>query len=198
MRTGLIALVAAACLVGAAADVQRPLQAAQGGKQAVPEPPPFTPERETAALEFVGKHHAELSGLLAGLKELKRDEYELAIRELFQTRERLAAIRTGDEGLYGLMLEIWQVESQVKVLAARHAVAAKPDAMVEQEIKDLLYKQVDLQRRIVEHNRDKVLKSLEGMNANIELLKNKREEFVERRLQGLIRMRAKGAREAAP
>jgi hypothetical protein len=188
-------LIGAACAAAApAGETPQPAK----GKTAMPEPPPFTPQREAAALEFVRLHHAELGGLLARLQELKREEYELAIRELFQTRERLAAIRAGDEALYALTLEIWQVESQVKVLAARLAVAATGDPKLESEIKELLYKQVDLQRRIVEHNRDKVLKTLEAMNANVKLLSEKRDEFVERRLQNLIRIPAKRAENPAP
>jgi hypothetical protein len=194
-----VILIAAVCAAAApAGDAPQAAKGGHQGKSAMAEPPPFTPERETAALEFVGRHHAELGELLARLKELKRDEYESAIRELFQTRERLAAIRAGDEPLHALMLEVWQVESQIKVFAARHAVAARPDPKLEQEIKDLLYKQVDLQRKIIEHNRDKSLKTLEAMNANIKLLSEKREEFVERRLQNLIRISPKAAKNATP
>lgn len=44
-------------------------------------------------------------------KEVKREAYDQAIRELFHNRERLALIRAGDERQYALALEIWQVES---------------------------------------------------------------------------------------
>jgi hypothetical protein len=168
------------------------------GKSGAPEPSPFTPERETAALEFVAKHHAELGRLLTRLKELNREDYERAVRELFATRERLAAVERTDERQYPWALELWQVESQIKLLAARHAYAAKPDPATEAELKQLLYRQVDLQRQIIEHNRDRALESIKGMNDNIKLLQDKRDEFVERRLQGLIRIPAAAAAQAAP
>ncbi len=193
-------LLSVRLLTSVAAAEGEPVKISGGaGKIApIPEVPPFTPQRETAALGFVAQHHSELGALLARLKEVKREEYEQAIRELFHTRERLALIRAGDERQYALALEIWQVESQIKVLAARHAVAAKQDLELEQELKRLLYNQVDLQRQIVEHNRDKVLKSLEAMNANVQLLKDKREEFVQRRMQSLIRIPAKAGKNATP
>lgn len=73
---------------------------------------PFAPQREAAAWEFVALHHSELGVLPTWFKEVKREAYDQAIRELFHNRERLALIRAGDERQYILALEIWQVESQ--------------------------------------------------------------------------------------
>ena len=67
--------------------------------------PAFTPELETASLEFVRRHHPELSAVLGQLKGLKRDEYEQAVREITKTTEKLAMLKAADERLYELSLE---------------------------------------------------------------------------------------------
>lgn len=189
--TLLISVLTIAASVGFGAEKQSvaPPPASTGGKNVIPEPPPFSPEREAKALEFVRRHHPDLNPVLQRLKGLNRTEYEQAIRELYQTSERLAAMKPLDETLHGLMLEAWKVDSEIKLLAARYSVAAQKDPTVEARLKELLYRQVDLQRRQVEHNRDRALATLKGMEANIKLLADKREEFVQRRFQNLIQVR---------
>ena len=155
------------------------------GNAQVAELPAFTPDREAAALEFVAQHHPELSAVLAQLKGLKRDEYEQAIRELAQTREKLATLKQADKDLHGLMLDAWKSDSQIKLLAARLAFAKGPDAALVAELKALLYKQVDLQRQIVEHNHRRAQATLQAMETNIKWLKDNRDQLVERRLQNL-------------
>jgi hypothetical protein len=196
-RFAAVATVLAICLCIPAFGADPPARS-DGAKPKEAELPPFTAERESAALEFIRRHHSELEAVLAGLKNLKREEYEQAIRELWQTREKLSVIKTSDETLHDLMLEVWRLDSQAKLLAARLVFEARQGPLLVGELKSLLYKQVDLQRRIVEHNRDRVLASLEEMNANIKLLTEKREEFVERRLQNLTRTSAKRGAQPSP
>lgn len=198
--TFLISAVTMAANVALAAEKPgtAPLPIATGGKVAMPELPRFSPEREATALEFVGRHHPELVPVLQRLKGLNRDEYEQAIRELVQTNERLTAIKPLDETLHGLMLEAWKVDSEIKLLAAKYSVAMQKDPAVEAQLKALLYRQVDLQRRQVEHNRDRAAATLKGMEANIKMLADKREEFVQRRFQNLIQVRAQPPRRTQP
>jgi len=198
--TLLISVLAMTASVGFAAEKHgaAPHPTATGGKNAMPEPPPFSPEREAKALEFVGRHHPDLAPVLQRLKGLNRAEYEQAIRELFETSERLAVMKPLDEALHGLMLEAWQVDSEIKLLAARYSVAARKDPAVEARLRELLYRQIDLQRRQVEHNRDRALATLKGMEANIKLLADNREEFVQRRFQNLIQVRKQPAGPAHP
>jgi hypothetical protein len=169
-----------------------------GGPKAPVELLPFTPERETAALRFVQEHHPELSDVLTRLKTFSREQYEQAVRQLFQESEKLAAVKTQDDKLHELMLEYWKVNSRIEVLAARLAHARDRDAVLEAELKTLLYRQADLQRQMIEHNRQRTLAALKVMEANIKLLEEKREEMVERRFRTLTSGAAKsGARPKA-
>jgi hypothetical protein len=156
--------------------------------------PAFTPQRETAALEFVAQHHAELSEVLTRLKKLSRDQYEQAIHQLSQEAEKLATVRANDEKLHELMLEAWKVKSRIEVLGARLACAKEKDPALEAELKKLLYRQVDLHRLTIEHNRERTLAMLKVMETNIKLLADKREEMVERRFRTLTG----GKKSAAP
>lgn len=165
------------------------LQAAP--KAAIPLPP-FTPANEAAALQFVEKQHPELGEVLGRLRALNRDQYEQAIRQIYQDSARLAMIMTGDEKLHGLMLDAWKVNSRIEVLAAQLATSKEKDPTQQEALKQLLFRHVDLQRQVVEHNREKLLESLKGMEANIKLLEEKREEMVDRRFRNLI-----GPRKAA-
>jgi hypothetical protein len=155
--------------------------------------PPFTPEREAAALQFVAQHHPELGEVLARVKTLNRDQYQQAIRELFLEAEKLAAVKEKDEGLYQLLLEAWKVKSRIEVLAAQIACTREKDARLEAELKKLLYRQVDLHREQVEYNRERTLATLKVMEANIKLLQEKRDEMVDRRFRILTGGKKAGA-----
>jgi hypothetical protein len=170
---------------------------AQAGPPGGAELPAFTPEREAAAMQFVGRHHPELAGVLTALKATKSAEYEQAVRELSQVAERLALIRPADETQYDLMLQAWINNSNAELLAARIACSAESPPALEEELKRLLSRQVDLQIQIVEHNRQKAAKSLEAMDASLRALEDGRGTMVERRYRMLTRA-AKPAATAKP
>jgi hypothetical protein len=170
------------------AEGDAPKTRSSARKPTGPELPAFTPEREISALEFVREHHPELGEVLTGLKTLKPEEYEQAIREIFQTQQRLAAVKGGDEKLYELLREAWTVNSRIELLAARLACAREKNVTLESELKRLLYKQVDLQRQQVEHNRERLLASLKNMEANLTWLAENRESLVEKRFRNLTRV----------
>jgi hypothetical protein len=169
-----------ALLIGAAGLWN--LQAFGRPKQPV-ELPAFTTERETAALRFIAEHHPELGEVLARLKTLNREQYEQAIRQLSHERDKLTNVQPNDEKLYELMLEAWKVNSRIEVLAARIANLQEKDPKLEAQLKDLLFRQVDLHRLTVEHNRERTLATLKVMEANIKHLQENREEIAERRFR---------------
>jgi hypothetical protein len=161
-----------------------PLTAAAGPPA---ELPAFTPQREQSALAFVAEHHPELSKVLAGLKQADREQYEQAVRELFQTSDRLAMLKGSDEILYGLMLDGWKTQSRAQVLAARIACAAERDPALEAELRGLIAKKVDLELQTIAHNRDRTLKVVEGLENSLKQLEANREEIIERRINALTR-----------
>ncbi len=98
------------------AKVKRPRKAAQ-------EPPlPMTPEREAAALDFVKSHHPELVALLDQLKAKDRRQYDVVVRDLFRTSERLATMHANDLSRYEIALRAWKLKSRIQVLAVAQAL----------------------------------------------------------------------------
>ncbi len=79
----------------------------------------MTPEREAAALDFVKSHHPELIALLDQLKAKDRRQYDVVVRDLFRTNERLATMQANDLPRYEIALQAWKLKSRIQVLAAR-------------------------------------------------------------------------------
>ena len=80
---------------------------------------PVSPKREAAAVLFAKQHHAELAELLDRLKASHPEQYIKAIRELDRTRDKLEKQRERDADRYAILLREWQVDSRVRLLAAR-------------------------------------------------------------------------------
>jgi hypothetical protein len=191
MMVGLLLMLPGNDAAGQAGAEDPP--AAKAVNPTQPELPPFTSEREAAAQRFLAEHHPELGQVLDQLKTLSREQYEQAIRELSQAIQRMTLVRTKDQQLYELQLSAWKVNSQIEVLAAWLASSSQPDAELEAELKSLLYRQVDLQRQQVEHNRRRTLATLQSMEASIQWLQENRDQLAERRFQNLIQVRHKMA-----
>lgn len=165
--------------------------------------PPFTPQREQAALEFVAQHHPELSSVLVRLEHANRGQYEQAIRELFDTRRRLSLVKPKDEALYDLLLEGWKTQSRAEVLAARLAFAKEENPVLEDELRALIARKVELERQTIEHNRQKTLQMLEGMQKSLDWYDENRDTIIQRRIKSLTNRSKKSgvrppAKKAAP
>lgn len=173
--TAVVAVVACLAAVGFADGPKRPVL------------PEFTPDRETAALEFVEQHHAELAAVVKRLKSVNREQYEQAVRELFAQVDNLARIKPGDEELYDLMLAAWKVNSRIEVLAARLSCAKSRDEQLEEQLKELIHERLGFERSMVEHRRKRLLESLEKVEVSLKWFDENSERVAERRFQTLLR-----------
>jgi hypothetical protein len=167
LLTGLGFMVLIMPLVAVATEpTQNPPAVAPAKPAKAPERAPLTPEREAAAITFVRQHHAELVNLLNQLKESKPAEYQTAIRELFQTSERLAQLREQDPQRYELELAAWEVKSRLQLLAARSTMSA--DKSFEDQLHTALVEQADLRLKLMRLERDRTADRLAKLNKNIE------------------------------
>jgi hypothetical protein len=157
-----------------------------------PERAPLTPEREAAAVTFVRQHHPELVDLLNQLKESKPAEYQTAVRELFQTSERLAQLREQDPQRYELELAAWKVKSRLQLLAARSTMSA--DKSFEDQLHTALTEQADIRLKLMKLERDRTADRLEKLNKNIEQYQSSEAAQVERQFELLLK-RISGSRE---
>ena len=141
----------------------------------------MTPEREAAALTFVQQHHPELTRLLEHLKNKSSVEYARAIRDLFQTSERLAKVRERDTQRYELELQLWKTKSRSDLLAARLQVKESPK--LRDQLQQALADKEDAQIRLLELERDRLAERLKALEANIQARNAGKQESVEQRLK---------------
>ncbi len=152
----------------------------------------ITPEREAAAITFVREHHSELVDLLNHLKETKPAEYQKAIRELFQTSERLAQLREQDPQRYDLELEAWKVKSRIQLLAARSTMSG--DKSLEEQLHSALSEQADIRLRQMKLERGRVAERLHKLDKNIDDYQHGEAADVQRQFERMLKQ-ISGSRE---
>lgn len=153
--------------------------------KAAPAPIILTPEREAAAIQFVREHHPELVDLLKGLKQTNAAQYQAAVRQLFQTSERLAKIHETDPQRYELELKLWQIKSRIQLLAARSSVSRDPE--IESQLRAALAEQAQVQLQELQMERDRAAARLKKLDASIEQFQSNRQRNTENQFNVLLR-----------
>lgn len=109
----------------AEAKQQPATQADRNGEHAEKE----SADEEQRVLSFVGTHQPKLLELMKFLKQKQPGQYEQALREMSRAQVRLESLAKRDQDLYAIELELWQIRSQLRLLAAEISVA--PEAKQE-------------------------------------------------------------------
>jgi hypothetical protein len=126
------------------------------------------------ALAFARSHHPELAKLIGRLRSVEdRTAYDKAIAELLKTAQRLESLKESNLERYGMMLELWKLESQARLMVARSMM--KPDPKRDAKLRETLRKRAELRRvmLLVDIKRSQArieriesqLKSLENLDA---------------------------------
>lgn len=126
---------------------------------------PIPPKREAAAIKFAQKHHPELAELLGGLKASHPDQYTKAIRELDKTRERLEKAKDTDADRYAILLREWQLDSRVRLLAARLTMSTSEE--LETELRQVLTERHDVRLQLLTYDRERSKTRLQKMDEQI-------------------------------
>ena len=114
---------------------------------------PIAPKREAAAIKFAQQHHPELAELLSRLKASHPDQYTKALRELDKTRDRLEKVRENDAERYAILLHEWQLDSRVRLLAARITMSSSEE--LESELRQVLTERHDVRLQLLTYDREK-------------------------------------------
>ena len=114
---------------------------------------PVSPQREVAAVGFAQQHHPELALLLGRLKESHPDQYAKALRELDKTRSRLEKAKEADADRYAILLREWQLDSRVRLLAARLTMSTSEE--LETELRQTLTERHDVRLQLLTYDREK-------------------------------------------
>jgi hypothetical protein len=148
-----------------------------------PEEPPMTSEREVIALRFAREHHPELAQLLDQLKTKNSRQYTAAIRDLYKSADRIERLRTRHPERYEAELLIWQLDSQIRLLAAR--LASSADSGLDAELRELIARRQALLLKQLEEDRAKVMTRLDRLNESIDELRSHGDALVEREFDRL-------------
>ena len=143
----------------------------------------MTPEREAAAVTFAQQHHPELEQLIQSLKKSDRRQYRLAIQHLYTQSEKLARIRERSEERYLNALKVWQLDSRIRLMAAR--LSMTDDPTWEAELKKLLEARHDLRLEQLEAEQIKLLERLSKVERDIAGMTDQKDEMLATELQRL-------------
>ena len=163
---------------GAAPKGESPKKASKNGNA-------LSREREKQAIEFARSHHPELAKLIERLKKHRPREYRRAVRDLDNTLSRLERFKNRDGERYRLTLERWEVDSRIRLLAAR--VSLKGSDEDQTELKSLLKQRVDLQLELLQHDRKSAEKRLQKLEKSISDIEQNRERLIEAELKRINR-----------
>ncbi|HLQ44009.1 MAG TPA: hypothetical protein VK137_04710 [Planctomycetaceae bacterium] len=146
---------------------------------------PLSPQREAAAVLFAQQHHAELAELLNRLQASHREQYTKAIRELDRTRERLEKVRERDADRYAILLREWQLDSRVRLLAARMTMGGTPE--LETELRQVLLERHDVRLQLLTYDRERSKTRLTKLDEQIVEHVQNRETDVDREFDKIKR-----------
>jgi hypothetical protein len=154
-------------------------------KAAAEAPLPFTPEREAAALNFVRSHHSELVNLLEQLKSKDRRQYEVVVRDLFRTSERLSTMQQNDLPRYEIALQAWKLKSRIQVLAARASLEDDPAILA--ELRAALDEQSNVRMQQLKYERDLLAERLHRAESALANFERDRSQQVDRQYEMLLK-----------
>lgn len=146
---------------------------------------PLSPKHEATALTFAKRHHAELASLLDQLKEMDAQKYQSAIQELFRTSERLSRYQKRMPDRYKSDLEIWKIDSRVRLIVARSVNGMEDETR--KQVKGLLLKRNQIRFRQLTSDRKKQQDRLKRLDEQISQLKTDSDTIAERDLDRLMR-----------
>lgn len=142
-------------------------------------------QQERIAQKFAEQHHPELAALLSHLKEMDEPKYTAAINELFRTHERLLRYQERSPERYQIELELWKIDSRVRLLVARSASGMEEETRT--QIKQLLVQRNELRMQQLSSERDRLEDRLQRLNSQIKDLQNDSDVIAERDLERLMR-----------
>lgn len=140
----------------------------------------MTKQQEQSALKFARRHHPELAELLKQLDRDMTSEYDKAIRQIHVVNERLERIKDRSLEDYNLQLNLWKVDSRIRLLAARMTMSS--DEQLQVEMEKLLTQRFSLKEQQLQRDKVRTTTRLEKIDSQLENLHNNREELLKREL----------------
>jgi|GEM_PF-5036373 len=96
----------------------------------------LTADETAEALSFAREHHAELARLLKRLSADSPAEFKRGIRDVYRSVTRLDRLQEKQPSRYSTELELWKLDSRIRLLAAKWTMSQDPE--LEKQILGLL------------------------------------------------------------
>ncbi len=170
---------------GGSSDVSSGTRTTASKDNATAKPASLTDDEEAAALAFATEHHPQLASLARRLKQQNPDEYANALREIAQASEQINRWQERQPARYQIELDLWKVESRIRLLAARIAMEDRP--AFDKELRGLLNERVDLRIALMNVEKDRIRLRLEKLEDSVRQTDKDRTATVERELERLLR-----------
>ncbi|MBQ18154.1 MAG: hypothetical protein CMJ65_13635 [Planctomycetaceae bacterium] len=123
------------------------------------------------ALAFARKHHRELARLVERLKTAgKQAAYDKAVAELSRTAERLGRARKSHPDRHEILLNLWKLESEARLLVARSMV--RPDSRLDKQLKQTLRERAQLRRQLLTQDRKRSRERIERIESQLRSLED--------------------------
>lgn len=152
------------------------------------------PEQEAVALAFARAHHAELADLLDQLKQNSAAEYGKALQDLFRAADRLSKLHDRDADRYPLELDLWKIESRIRLLTAQLLMGGS--VSLEADLKGLVVQRIELRSRLLQMDRDRAAQRITQIDRELETLRADPEGAALRELDRLKKNAARTSRPA--
>lgn len=166
-------------------EKERPAAAEKARKPDSPAANDRVAAAESTALEFAREHHPELAALLKRLKAGSPQGYEEAIRDLSRVNERLARMRGRAPERYELELELWKLDSRIRLLAARLAMNDDPE--LRDQLQTLIRKKLDVRKASLEDEQKRITARLDRIESDLTELQKDRDALVEAEQERLLK-----------
>jgi hypothetical protein len=138
--------------------------------------------------------------LLDTLQHDMESRYGQAIRQLYQTSERLTRIKERSEEDYQLQLSLWKVDSRIQLHVARVSVSGRSRAAEIEGLETLLRERVLVRRQILEREREKLQARMDRVDASLDRLSDL-DQAVSREMKAYRNLKpqpARGTPEGSP
>ena len=140
--------------------------------------PQINRKTEQMLLGFVRNNHPELIRLLRSLKRHHPDQYQLALQDIFRSRESILAYEERDPERYQMLLDAWKLKSRAQLVTARMVIEESPK--LEKELREIIRAQYNLKIKILEGDRQRFEDRLKLTDQRLKQLQKEKQELIER------------------
>ncbi|MEP3480629.1 MAG: hypothetical protein ABJZ55_15370 [Fuerstiella sp.] len=142
-------------------------------------------ETEKKAIEFAQQHQPAMASLVKRLRNKSPEAYDKAIRELSADAVRLTKFEERQPQRFQSELELWKVDSEIRIQLARWTVSGSD--RVEVILRRLLTKRQGLRRQRMEVERQRLQARLEAIDEQLQQSTPQSAEDIDREWNKLTR-----------